>query len=86
MYNFTCQWSIAEARQQFSVLIEAAAREPQLVFKRKQLAAVVIDPKLFERFAAWLAADLERTVAEAFADLRVIVDATGWSLGPGAKD
>jgi len=88
MYNFTAQWSVAEARKHFSDLVKAAENEPQLVFRRKELAAVVIDPGLFDRFAKWLAAEQERSVADAFADLRVIVDSTGWSLGPGtgAKD
>jgi prevent-host-death family protein len=83
MYNFTSQWSVAEARKHFSDLVNAAADEPQLVYRRKQLAAVVIDPRLFERFSEWLARDQQRSVADAFADLRVIVDSTGWSLGPG---
>lgn len=86
MYNFTSQWSVAEARQHFSDLVAAAEGEPQLIYRRKQLAAVVIDPQLFDRFARWLATEQRRTVADAFADLRVIVDSTGWSLGPAAAN
>ncbi len=47
------EWKIAEAKQRLSRVIQAAAKDPQLIFNRDRLVAAVIDPAQFEAFKSW---------------------------------
>lgn len=46
-------WNIAKAKQDFSEVVRAASTEPQRVFNRDRLVAVVVSADEFEIFAAW---------------------------------
>jgi len=56
-------WSVQDAKNRFSAVIEAAQREPQTVTKHGKPAVVVVDASEFERLRR-----LERARAPSFAD------------------
>lgn len=63
-------WKVGQAKQRFSELLRAATREPQSIFNRDRLVAVVVDAATHEAFQAWRAERRERSLAEAFHQLR----------------
>lgn len=63
-------WTIAKARQHFSELLQEAAREPQAVCNRNRPVAAVVDFETYRKFAEWQAAIMNRTIGDAFDDLR----------------
>ena len=80
MYRYSTEWSVVEARRQFSALIRAAEERPQLIKNRNRLVAVVIDPEEYARFAEWTSGTRGRTVAEAFDELRAICREENYEL------
>lgn len=66
------QWSVAQAKQQFSEVVRLAAGEPQTICKRTTPVAVVLGSAEFEAFRQWkeqqrghpLMGSLERLRAE----------------------
>jgi len=42
-------WSVQDAKNQFSAVVEAARREPQTVTKHGKPAVVMVDAELYER-------------------------------------
>ncbi|MCC6946561.1 MAG: type II toxin-antitoxin system Phd/YefM family antitoxin [Bradyrhizobiaceae bacterium] len=56
-------WSVQDAKNRFSAVVEAARREPQTVTKHGKPAVVVVDVTEFERLRR-----LERSRAPSFAD------------------
>lgn len=64
-------WKVAEAKQNLSKLLRAAADEPQKIYRRNDLVAAVVDSTTFAEFESWQR-DQERkkTPSEVFAELR----------------
>ncbi len=56
-------WSVQDAKNQFSAVVEAARREPQTVTKHGKPAVVVIDAAEYQRLR-----QLERAKAPSFAE------------------
>ena len=56
-------WSVQDAKNQFSAVVEAARREPQTVTKHGKPAVVVVDAELYERLSK-----LEKAKAPSFKD------------------
>ncbi len=73
-------WKVAEAKQRFSELLRAAVGEPQTVLNRDRPVAVVIDAAAYEAFEAWRRERQERSLAEAFDELRQISAKEGYRL------
>jgi len=46
-------WKLDEAQQKLSLVIDAIASEPQLIFKQDELVAAIVEPKLFQEFLVW---------------------------------
>lgn len=44
-------WSVQDAKNQFSAVVEAAKREPQTVTKHGKPAVVVVDAEYYERLS-----------------------------------
>lgn len=65
-------WGIAQAKQRFSELMQAALTEPQPIYKRNQLVAFVVEAKLFREFLEWHRQKHQMSVAEAFNDIRAL--------------
>lgn len=57
-------WSVQDAKNRFSAVIEAARREPQIVTKHGKPAVVVVDAAEYQRLR-----HLERAEAPSFADM-----------------
>ena len=66
------KWTIARARQHFSELLHAAARRPQVLYRRNRVVAVILDPAAYGQFAAWRERQEQQSLASAFAELRDI--------------
>ena len=56
-------WSVQDAKNQFSAVIEAARREPQTVTKHGKPAVVVVNAEDYERLSK-----LEKATAPTFKD------------------
>ncbi|MCC5649088.1 type II toxin-antitoxin system prevent-host-death family antitoxin [Nostoc sp. XA013] len=65
-------WRIAEAKQRFSELIHAVTKEPQLIYNRNELVAVVVEAEMFEEFLKWRKQREKFSLADAFKELRQI--------------
>jgi prevent-host-death family protein len=66
-------WKIAQAKQNLSQVIRAAATEPQQIFNRNRLVAAVISGETLAHFEAWRRErQLCMPLAEAFAELRAL--------------
>lgn len=74
------RWNTASARQQFADLVREASREPQPVYNRDRLVAVVVDAPTFAEFEAWRASRRAGSLAEAFAPLRALAAEDGFTL------
>lgn len=78
-------WSIAEARRGFSDVVRSAAREPQALYNRGRVVAIVVAPDEFEQFRRWKAAEARPSIARAFSDLRTICRDEGYELEVGPR-
>ncbi|RCJ31591.1 prevent-host-death protein [Nostoc minutum NIES-26] len=65
-------WRIAQAKQRFSELINAATKEPQRIYNRDRLIAVVVEAEMFEEFLSWRKQRKQLSLADAFGELRQI--------------
>lgn len=65
-------WKIAEAKQKFSDLIHAVIKEPQFIYNRNQLVAVVVEAQMFKEFQNWRQQKETMSLANAFKELRQI--------------
>ena len=73
-------WKIAEAKQNFSELVKAAEREPQWIYNRDKLVAAMVPAKALKEFLGWRRRKEERTLAEAFEELRRICAEEDYTL------
>ena len=73
-------WNIAQAKQQFSELIRRSARQPQLIYNRKNMVAAVIDAQQYLAFKQWSDQAHGRTLADEFAELRGIMQEEHYPL------
>ena len=73
-------WKIAEAKQQFSELVKSAEAEPQWIYNRDKLVAAMVPAETLREFLAWRRERGERTLAEAFEELRRICEEEDYSL------
>ena len=74
------KWTIAQARQRLSALLKAADEQPQLICRRNQPVAVVVNVSTFEAFAEWREKQSTGTIADAFAELRALCQEQGYEL------
>jgi hypothetical protein len=65
-------WKLDEAQQKLSLVIDAIASEPQLIFKQDELVAAVVEPKLFQEFLVWYQQRKSPSLSDAFTELRQI--------------
>jgi len=74
-------WKVAQAKQRFSEVLRAASEEPQRIYKRHQLVAMIVAGETFEEFRRWQQRSQRRSIAEEFAELRAIAaEEGGWEL------
>jgi len=65
-------WSVQDAKNRFSEIVEAARRKPQTVTKHGKPAVVVVAADEYERLR-----DLDRAQAPSFADLLLAIPRDG---------
>jgi antitoxin Phd len=70
-------WSVQDAKNRFSELVEAARRAPQTVTKHGKPAVVVVGVAEYDRLAR-----LERARAPSFADLLLAMPQDGGKFPP----
>ncbi len=73
-------WNIATARRRFSDVVRSAAREPQALYNRGQIVAAVVDADELRAFQEWKASQSQRSLGDAFKDLRAICLAEHYEL------
>lgn len=74
------KWTVADARKSFSELLKKSGKEPQMIYRRHEHVAVVVDPDMFRDFLDWLKQRDSRTVGEAFAQLRAVCEQEDYEL------
>jgi antitoxin Phd len=62
------KWSVQDAKNRFSEVVEAARRSPQMVTKHGKPAVVVVDAAEYERLQR-----VERAQAPSFADVLLAI-------------
>jgi prevent-host-death family protein len=67
------EWHVAEAKEKLSDLIRQAQKEPQLVYRRDELVAVVVDAATFERIRPHEKHTRPRSLGEAAAETRALL-------------
>jgi prevent-host-death family protein len=65
-------WSVQDAKNRFSAVVEAARRQPQTVTKHGKPAVVVVDVAEYERLR-----NLQRAKAPSFAELLLAMPQDG---------
>ena len=80
-------WRIAQAKQRFSEMINAATKEPQLIYNRERLVAAVIEAETFQEFLAWRDRQEKTSLADAFRELHQLMAEEDYILEvPSRKD
>lgn len=67
-------WSIAEAKAQFSRLVADAVSEPQVLYNRGKPVAAVINYDVYQQIKTNLEANQKRPLKDLLAELRTIDD------------
>ena len=78
-------WRVAEAKQKFSEVLRAAAKAPQPIFNRGRLVAVVVNAETFQAFQTWYEQQSKTTLADAFATLRCLCAAEGYTFATSPR-
>ena len=73
-------WSIAEARKRFSELVRKAQDEPQVILRRQQRVAVLVDSATYDELESLRRERAERTIGEAATALREVCAAEAYDL------
>lgn len=74
------KWTVAKARRRFADLMKSAVREPQPVYNRERVAAVVVGPDAYRELAKRPLRKSSATLAELFAEGREICRREGYVL------
>jgi len=79
------EWRVGQAKQRLSELLRESAAEPQLVYSRDRLVAVVISADLFQEFEQWREARQRLTLAESMDVVREICREEEYALDTGDR-
>lgn len=79
------RWMSGAAKQQFSELVRRSAKEPQEIYRRDRLVAAVISAEDFEEFKLWREAQEQRTLGQAFAEVRELAARYDYELDTGER-
>ncbi len=73
-------WKIAEAKKKFSEMIHRVHDEPQEIYNRDSMVAVVIDPIQYEKFKSLRETQERESIGAAFDELRDICEAESYEI------
>lgn len=74
------KWTLEEAREQLSSIINSTNIEPQLIYTQEELVAAIVDPKLFLEFLNWRSQAEKASIAQAFKELQQLCVEENYSL------
>ena len=78
-------WLTGDAKQRFSEVLRQSEIEPQKIFRRNRLVAAVIAARTFEEFERWRQSTQQRTLGEAFAEVRELTSRYDYELDVGDR-
>ena len=64
-------WNIAQAKQQFSEVVQLSAIEPQAIYNRNTAVATVVSAEEYALFQPWRVATEEPTLEQQFEELKL---------------
>ena len=70
------RWNVGEAKQQFSEVLRRSEKEPQLVYRRDELIAVIVHADDSESFTG----GAKRSLADQFAEARQLLRRENYRL------
>lgn len=73
-------WKIAEAKKKFSEMIHRVHDEPQLIYNRDTIVAVVINPEEYEEYNAFRESRKRINLGSVFDELRIICDEESYEI------
>lgn len=73
-------WRVSEAKQRFSEIVRRSEAEPQKIYNRERLVAVVVSPTALEMLEHLHERQSRCTLAEAFSEIREICEEDGYEL------
>lgn len=73
-------WKVAEAKQKLSEVIRRAQLEPQLIYKRDQLVAAVVDAEALRQLEGFQRSSDKPTLAESIARVRALCSEANYDL------
>lgn len=73
-------WTIEEAQQKLTELINAASSEPQLIYNQEQAVVAIVEAELFQEFLNWHEQRQKPPLTDAFTQLRQICDQENYDL------
>lgn len=71
------EWSIGEAKQQFSEVVRLCAQEPQAIYKHDKPVAALISAADYQEFQHWRAMQSIAPLSRQFDELRASLLAAG---------
>lgn len=74
------KWTLEEAQEQLSSIINSTNIEPQLIYTQEELVAAIVDPKLFFEFLNWRSQTEKASIAQAFKELQQLCAEENYSL------
>ena len=73
-------WTIEEAQQKLTELIDAANVEPQIIYEQEKPVAAIVEAELFKEFLTWHQQRQKLSLDEAFAELRQLCRQENYSF------
>ncbi len=73
-------WTIEEAQQKLTELINAASLEPQLIYNQEQPVVAIVEAELFQEFLSWHQQRQKPPLADTFTQLRQICDQENYQM------
>ena len=73
-------WRISEAKQRFSEIVRRSEAEPQKIYNRERLVAVVVSPTALETLEPLREQRSRCTLAEIFYEIREVCEEDGYEL------
>ena len=79
------RWLTGEAKQRFSEVLRRCVEGPQRIYSRDRFVAAVISAEDYEEYESWRRAREERTLGDAFAEVREICERYDYELDTGER-
>jgi len=73
-------WTIEEAQQKLTELINAASLEPQLIYNQEQPVVAIVEAELFQEFLSWHQQRQKTSLTDTFTQLRQICDEENYQI------